>query len=153
MVVFVLDQAGGETPEHFGEFVPFFVHGLDFDFFAPPDRAVKPGDGETALEGRTLGGAAQRLFFAHVEEDGVEVNLDPFLEVGDKAPQIVADLGEGKADSLGVVGTLHGVDQLDYLGLNVGGKLLYGSGFFAQDCVGDGQNGLHRWVASMIYWS
>lgn len=142
MVVFVLDQAGGETGEYFGEFVPFFVHGLDFDFFAPPDGAVKPGDGETALEGGTLGGAAQRFFFAHIKEDGVEVDLDPFLEVGDKAPQIVADLGEGKADSLGVVGTLHGVDELDYLGLDLGGKLLYGSGFFAQDLVGHGQNGL-----------
>lgn len=94
----------------FGKLDPMLINSLDFDFFVAAHGAVEPGDREAALEGRALGGTTKRHFFAGIENGGVEVDFDAFFKVGDKATQIIADLGEGEADPLGVVGVFHGRD-------------------------------------------
>lgn len=72
-------EAGGETGERFAKLDAVFVEGRDFDFFGPPDRAVEPGDRETAFEGGTLQGAAEGFFFALIEDHGVQVDPDSLV--------------------------------------------------------------------------
>lgn len=104
------DEPGGETGEGFDELDPVLVHSLDFHLFRPPDRSVKPGDREAALESRSVSRTAESEILALVENDWIEVNFDFFVQVSDEAAQVVADLGEREADSFWVVGANHRVD-------------------------------------------
>lgn len=140
MIVFVEEEAGGETGQVFGKFDAMLVDSLDFDSFGSFDRAVQVRDGETALESGATGYAPERLFFARIENDGIEVDFNFFIEVSDKTTEVVTDLGEGKADANRIVGVFESVDQIDDFLLNIRGEAINRSGLLAQNCVGNTKN-------------
>ena len=89
-----------------------FVDCFDFDFFAPPNGAVEPGDRETAFERGAVFGTTEGELFTYVEDDGIYVDFDALFEISDEPAERVADLGEAKAHSLGVMGVFDGVDEI-----------------------------------------
>lgn len=80
------------------------VEGFNFDFFGSSDWTVEVGNRETALECGALRSAPESGLFTLVENDWIEINLDPVVEIGDKAAERDPDLGEGEADTLWVFG-------------------------------------------------
>jgi len=131
MIVFVEEEAGRETGQIFGKFDPMLVDSLDFDFFGSFDRTIKPGDGQTTLEGGAICDTTERLFFARIENDGIEVDFNFFIEVSDKTTEVVTDLGEGKADANRIMGVFESVNQIDDFILDIRGETINRSGLLA----------------------
>ena len=85
-------DTSSKTCKSFVDFDAVLIYRFNFNFFCPWDRSIEVGDGETTLKSRALGSATMCGFFAHINNLGVEVDPNFFLEIGSKAALTDPDL-------------------------------------------------------------